>query len=69
MILFYVLAILEFIEVVYAPLVPVTDFCFFNNVGVGGYTYLLEPLWWAGMVTSKYPTLSLSLSKMVGRIG
>lgn len=22
-------------------------------VGVGGYTYLLEPLWWAGMITSK----------------
>ena len=47
-------------------LFPVTDFCFFTNVGVGGYTYLLEPLWWAGMVTSKYsnsdPTLSLSLS-------
>jgi len=20
--------------------------------GVGGYTYLLEPLWWVGMVTS-----------------
>ena len=27
---------------------------FFNYVGVGGYTYLLEPLWWAGMVLSKY---------------
>lgn len=23
------------------------------SVGVGGYTYLLEPLWWVGMVTSK----------------
>ena len=49
-------------------LFPVTDFCFFTNVGVGGYTYLLEPLWWAGMVTSKYsnrdPTLSLSLSPL-----
>ena len=50
-------------------LFPVTDFCFFTNVGVGSYTYLLEPLWWAGMVTSKYsnsdPTLSsLSLSPL-----
>lgn len=25
-----------------------------DNTGVGGYTYLLEPLWWAGMVTSKF---------------
>ncbi|KAJ4826108.1 hypothetical protein Tsubulata_010959 [Turnera subulata] len=23
----------------------------FNNAGVGGYSYLLEPLWWAGMIT------------------
>ncbi|XP_022640913.1 probable magnesium transporter NIPA6 [Vigna radiata var. radiata] len=22
-----------------------------THAGVGGYTYLLEPLWWAGMVT------------------
>ncbi|XVE67114.1 hypothetical protein DITRI_Ditri08aG0134500 [Diplodiscus trichospermus] len=22
-----------------------------NRAGVGGYTYLLEPLWWAGMIT------------------
>lgn len=22
----------------------------FNNVGYGGYSYLLEPLWWAGLV-------------------
>lgn len=29
--------------------------------GVGGYTYLVEPLWWAGMVTSK-SSKSLSLS-------
>lgn len=28
--------------------------CRLADVGVGGYTYLLEPLWWAGMVTSKY---------------
>jgi hypothetical protein len=21
--------------------------------GVGGYSYLLEPLWWAGMITSR----------------
>lgn len=25
-----------------------------ENTGVGGYTYLLEPLWWAGMVTSEF---------------
>ncbi|KAH9657379.1 putative magnesium transporter NIPA6 [Citrus sinensis] len=25
-----------------------------TRAGVGGYTYLLEPLWWAGMVTSKF---------------
>lgn len=44
------------------------DFCFFimgfwfsqmsmclilEFVGVGGYSYLLEPLWWIGMITSK----------------
>lgn len=23
-------------------------------VGVGGYSYLLEPLWWLGMITSKF---------------
>lgn len=22
--------------------------------GVGGYSYLLEPLWWIGMITSKF---------------
>lgn len=32
-------------------------FCILNVVavtpaGVGGYTYLLEPLWWAGMISS-----------------
>jgi hypothetical protein len=21
--------------------------------GVGGYSYLMEPLWWVGMITSK----------------
>ncbi|KAA3482277.1 putative magnesium transporter NIPA6 isoform X2 [Gossypium australe] len=26
------------------------------RAGVGGYTYLLEPLWWAGMITSKFIT-------------
>ena len=37
------------------PFVHIMDFhFFFNYVGVGGYTYLLEPLWWAGMVLSKY---------------
>ena len=25
----------------------------FENVGYGGYTYLLEPLWWAGMTLSE----------------
>lgn len=30
------------------------EFFVLNNTGVGGYTYLLEPLWWVGMVTSKY---------------
>uniref|UniRef100_A0A2P2K506 Probable magnesium transporter n=1 Tax=Rhizophora mucronata TaxID=61149 RepID=A0A2P2K506_RHIMU len=25
-----------------------------TRAGVGGYSYLLEPLWWAGMVTSMY---------------
>lgn len=29
-------------------------FCVLSCVGVGGYTYLLEPLWWAGMITSKF---------------
>ncbi|CAK9164999.1 unnamed protein product [Ilex paraguariensis] len=24
-----------------------------TRAGVGGYTYLLEPLWWAGMMTSE----------------
>lgn len=33
------------------------DFFFFvllclNLIGVGGYAYLLEPLWWLGMITS-----------------
>lgn len=23
------------------------------TTGVGGYSYLYEPLWWAGMITSK----------------
>jgi hypothetical protein len=23
------------------------------RAGVGGYSYLLEPLWWVGMITSK----------------
>ena len=25
-----------------------------DDTGYGGYTYLLEPLWWAGMVTSEF---------------
>ncbi|GMP91398.1 hypothetical protein CsSME_00042117 [Camellia sinensis var. sinensis] len=24
------------------------------RAGVGGYSYLLEPLWWFGMITSKF---------------
>lgn len=27
--------------------------CFSHFAGVGGYYYLLEPLWWVGMITSK----------------
>lgn len=26
----------------------------FSFLGVGGHSYLLEPLWWFGMITSKY---------------
>ena len=46
-------------------------FLFLNFAGVGGYTYLREPLWWAGMVTSKCAnlisslSLSLSFSKVI----
>lgn len=25
-----------------------------NLLGVGGYSYLLEPLWWLGMITSEW---------------
>jgi hypothetical protein len=37
--------------------------------GVGGYGYLLEPLWWVGMVTSKHqrspsPPLFLIMPKL-----
>lgn len=28
-------------------------------VGVGGYTYLLEPLWWIGMIISEISFLPL----------
>lgn len=39
-------------------LLPSTNVCEFALVmefaGVGGYGYLLEPLWWIGMVTSKF---------------
>lgn len=27
---------------------------FLESSGVGGYSYLLEPLWWLGMITSKF---------------
>lgn len=37
----------------------IIECCLLNNVGVGGYTYLLEPLWWAGMVTSKCSTADI----------
>lgn len=30
-----------------------------NTAGVGGYAYLLEPLWWLGMITSKCFLLGL----------
>ena len=28
--------------------------------GVGGYSYLMEPLWWVGMITSKVPSCDFS---------
>lgn len=28
--------------------------CDDDDAGYGGYTYLLEPLWWAGMITSEF---------------
>ena len=34
--------------------------------GSGGYSYLYEPLWWAGMITSKVTLLQLlALSTVV----
>lgn len=44
-------------------------------VGVGGYSYLLEPLWWIGMITSKFfpffgaPSIGNNLSVSQGREG
>lgn len=34
-----------------------------NLIGVGGYAYLMEPLWWLGMITSTsdFPHLYLSI--------
>jgi drug/metabolite transporter (DMT)-like permease len=26
------------------------------RAGSGGYSYLLEPLWWVGMITSEFPS-------------
>ena len=28
--------------------------------GVGGYSYLMEPLWWVGMITSKVSSCNSS---------
>lgn len=28
--------------------------------GVGGYSYLMEPLWWVGMITSKVSSCDFS---------
>lgn len=35
-----------------------------NLLGVGGYAYLMEPLWWLGMMTSEseFPLLCLLIS-------
>ncbi|KAM0031553.1 putative magnesium transporter NIPA [Helianthus debilis subsp. tardiflorus] len=30
-----------------------------TRAGVGGYSYLLEPLWWVGMITSELSCLLL----------
>lgn len=29
------------------------DYDLLDDAGFGGYTYLLEPLWWVGLVTSE----------------
>lgn len=29
------------------------------TTGAGGYSYLYEPLWWAGMITSGYSTVAV----------
>ncbi|KAK6240473.1 hypothetical protein SCA6_005862 [Theobroma cacao] len=34
------------------------------RAGVGGYSYLLEPLWWAGMITNDVIKATLQLLKM-----
>jgi hypothetical protein len=41
--------------------------CFLNSdevlmacAGVGGYSYLMEPLWWVGMITSKVSSCNSS---------
>lgn len=45
------------------------------RAGVGGYSYLLEPLWWIGMITSKFfpffgaPSIGNNLSVSQGREG
>lgn len=57
--IFYILCVIKLlaevniIEILHASLLHTSDSSLPDNVGVGGYKYLLEPLWWAGMVTSK----------------
>lgn len=39
--------------------------------GVGGYSYLLEPLWWLGMITSEllFPVYYFDWTKSMGFCG
>jgi hypothetical protein len=37
----------------------------FGFLGVGGFSYLLEPLWWLGMITSKLAFSLLTTSLLV----
>lgn len=34
-------------------------------VGVGGYSYLYEPLWWIGMTTSESCSLALAFLNLL----
>lgn len=33
--------------------------------GSGGFSYLIEPLWWLGMITSKYIAQTLPLFRVI----